>query len=378
MNKTLLLTPGPTDVPPQVLAAMAKPVLHHRTKQFQAIFASVVEDLKYVYQTRYDVLIFASSGTGAMVSSVSNLLSPGDKAICVRAGKFGERWGEICQAYGVETVFVDYDYGKAPKVKDIQKAVEENPDAKAVYVTYSETSTGVKTDVEDLGNWLKDRPQVLVVDAITALGALPLHPEEWGLDVVCGGSQKALMLPPGLGCISISPKAWKLSESSKLPDYYFNWKEEKKNHDKQTTHFTTPVSLIQGLRASLDIIKERGIENIWKETHALAEATRAAVQALGMKLFAEDPADSVTAVVPMDGADPEAIRSQLRGKAGIEVAGGQGTMKGKIFRLSHMGFVTPGDTLMCLAAMEMILRDMGQKVTPGTAVAAAEAVFQSA
>jgi aspartate aminotransferase-like enzyme len=378
MNKTLLLTPGPTDVPPQVLAAMAKPVLHHRTKEFQAIFASVVEDLKYVYQTQYDVLIFASSGTGAMVSAVSNLLSAGDKAICVRGGKFGERWAEICEAFGVETVNIDVDYGKAPKVPQIQKAVEKNPDAKAVYVTYSETSTGVKTDIEDLGTWMKDRDQVLVVDAITGLGALPLHPEEWGLDVVCGGSQKALMLPPGLGCISISPKAWKLSESSKSPEYYFNWAEEKKNHDKNTTHFTTPVSLIQGLRASLDIIKEQGIENIWKETHALAEATRAAVQALGMKLFAEVPVDSVTAVLPQDGVDPEAIRSRLRDDYGIGVAGGQASMKGKIFRVSHMGFVTPGDTLQFLAALEMILRDMGQDVTPGTAVAAAEAVFQKA
>jgi aspartate aminotransferase-like enzyme len=365
-------------VPPQVLAAMARPILHHRTKEFQGIFASVVEDLKYVYQTQHDVLIFGATGTGAMVSSVSNLLSSGDKAITVRAGKFGERWAEICEAFGVETVNIDVEYGKAVKVEQIQETIEENSDAKAVYVTYSETSTGVKTDIETLGKWMKDKPQVLVVDAITGLGAMPLYPEDWGLDVVCGGSQKALMMPPGLGCISISPKAWKLSESATSPEYYFNWEEEKKSHDKSTTHFTTPVSLVQGLRASLDIIKDRGIENMWKETRTLAEGTRAAVQALGMKLFAEVPADSVTAVQPQDGVDPEAIRSQLRDRFGIGVAGGQASMKGKIFRVSHMGFVTPGDTLQCLAALEMILRDMGQDVTPGTAVAAAEAVFQKA
>lgn len=378
MNKNLLLTPGPTDAPPEVLAAMARPLIHHRTKEFQGIFASVVEDLKYVYQTKHDVLIFASTGTGAMVSAVSNLLSPGDKAIVVRAGKFGERWGEICECFGVKAVCLDYDYGKAPKADEIKQAVDKNPDAKAVYLTYSETSTGVRTDVEAVGKFLKDRPQVLVVDAITALGCLPLYPEQWGLDVVAGGSQKAFMLPPGLGCVSISPKAWKLSESARSPEYYFNWKKEKQNHDKKTTHFTTPVSLIMGLRASLDMIKKRGMEAIYAETHQLAEATRAAVQALGMCLFAEAPADSITAVAPQKGVDPEAIRSQLRAKFGIEVAGGQGTMKGKIFRISHMGYVTPSDTIQCLAALEMILRDMGHPVTPGSAVAAAEAVFQAA
>lgn len=378
MNKTLLLTPGPTDVPPQVLAAMARPLIHHRTKEFQAVFASVVEDLRYVYQTKYDVLIFASTGSGAMVSAVSNLLSPGDKAICVRAGKFGERWGEICKCFGINAVCLDYEYGKAPKSEDVKQAVEQNPDAKAVYVTYSETSTGAKTDIEAIGKFLKDRPQVLVVDAITGLGCLPLYPEEWGLDVVVGGSQKALMLPPGLGCVAISPKAWGLNGSAKCPEYYFNWKAEKKNHEKSTTHFTTPVSLVMGLRAALDIIKQRGMDSIFAETHRLAEATRAAVQALGMCLYAEVPVDSITAIVPRKGVDPEAIRSQMRSEFGIEVAGGQDSMKGKIFRVSHMGYVTRSDTIQFLAALEMILRDMKQPVTPGTAVAAAEAVFQAA
>ncbi len=375
MKKDLLLTPGPTAIPPEVLAAMALPSMHHRTQEFKKIFASVVEDMKYVYQTKYDVLLFAATGTGAMESAVTNLLSPGDKAICIRGGKFGERWAEICQAYGITTVCLDVPYGKTATLEQVKQVLDANPDAKAIYATQSETSTGTKFDVEGIGALCKDRPTAVVVDSITGLGGMPVYPEKWGLDVVCGGSQKALMLPPGLACVSISPKAWALNKESKLPKYYFNWQKEKKNVDKQTTAYTTPVSLVRGLRASLDLIKADTIEAVWKRTARYAEATRTGAKALGLRLFSECPSDTVTALCPMEGVDAEAVRSELKKQFDIEVAGGQASMKGKVFRVSHMGYVTDADTLLLLAALGNVLVAMGQKVDPGAGLAAAQALL---
>jgi len=376
MRKNYLLTPGPTPLPPQVCEAMARPIIHHRTPQFQAVLKEATEGLKYVYQTKNDCFILASSGTGAMEAAVVNLLSPGDTALTVQGGKFGERWTEICKAYGINTEIIDVTWGEAVKPSDIEKKLKANQKIKAVFTTLCETSTGVANDIEAIGNCIKDTPAVLVVDAISGLGAIDLKTDVWFCDVVVSGSQKGLMLPPGLGFISVSPKAWKLVETSKSPKYYFDLKEAKSALDKTDTPFTPAITLIIALNESVKMMRQDTLENIFLRHRKMALATRDAVMALGLKLFAPTcSSDVVTAVCVPQGIDGEKLVKTMRDTYCVTIAGGQAELKGKVFRIAHMGYIEEFDIITGISCLEKVLQQMGYKFQLGAGVKAAEEVF---
>ena len=376
MRKNYLLTPGPTPLPPEVCEAMARPIIHHRTTQFQNILKEASEGIKYVYQTKNDVFILASSGTGVMEAAVVNLLSPGDTALTVQGGKFGERWTEICQGYGINAEVLDVEWGKAVEPKEIEKRLKAKPKTKAVFTTLCETSTGVASDIEAIGRVVKNTDAVLVVDAISGLGAIDLQTDSWFCDVVVSGSQKGLMLPPGLGFISVSPKAWKLVESSKCPKYYFDLKEAKKAYDKTDTPFTPAITLIIALCEALRMLKEDGLENVFSRHKKMADATQAAVKALGLELFAPTAAsDVVTAVKVPQGIDGEKLVKTMRDTYGVTIAGGQSELKGKVFRIAHMGFIEEFDIIVGISCLEKVLAQMGYKFNLGAGVKAAEEIF---
>lgn len=378
MRKNYLLTPGPTPLPPQVSEAMSRPIIHHRTPQFQAILKEATEGLKYVFQTKNDVFILASSGTGAMEAAVINLLSPGDTGLVVQGGKFGERWTEICKAYGITAKVLDVEWGKAVDPDEIQKKLKANPKIKAVFTTLCETSTGVVNDIEAIGKLLKDTEAVLVVDAISGLGAIDLNTDGWYCDVVVSGSQKGLMLPPGLGFISVSPKAWKLIESSKSPKYYFSLKAAKKAGEKTDTPFTPAITLIIALVEALKMMKQDGLQNIFARHKKMAEATRAAIKALGLELFAPAASsDVVTAAKVPQGIDGEKLVKTMRDTYGVTIAGGQAELKGKVFRIAHMGFIEEFDIIAGISCLEKVLHQMGYKFNLGTGLKAAEEVFKA-
>ena len=373
MLKNYLLTPGPTPIPPRVLETMARPIIHHRTPEFQKVIQEVEEDLKYVYQTKNEVLIFAASGTGAMEGSIINLLSPGDKALVVRGGKFGERFGDICQAYGIEFTALDVEWGKAADPKKIDEILKKDKKIKAVYATLCETSTGVSTDIEAVSKVVKNYEAVLVVDAISGLAAIPIKTDEWGVDVVVSGSQKGLMIPPGLAFVSVSPKAWALIEKSTLPKYYFDFKAYRKALAKTDTPFTPAINLMIALKEALKIIKEEGLEAIFERHNKMALAVRSAVKAMGLELFAPDAySDGVTAVKVPQGIDGEKLVKTMRDKYGVGIAGGQDEMKGKMFRIATMGYITASDLVVCFATLETVLNDMGYKFQLGSGVMALE------
>lgn len=372
MQKRYLLAPGPTAIPPEVLLKMAEPIIHHRNPLFEAVVEEVRENLKYVFGTKNEVLIFASSGTGAMESAVTNALSPGDKAVCVRSGKFGERWANICKAYSVETINIDLPWGDELDPGLIEKTLKENRDAKAVYMQATETSTGARFPVKEVADIIKNFTDTLmVVDGITGVGVFELPQDAWNIDVLVGGSQKALMLPPGLAFAGVSDKAWSISKNSKLPKFYFNWAKERSNMEKNQTNFTPAISLIIGLRESLRIIKEEGIENVYKRIDVLARATREGAEALGLKIFAKSPSPAVTAIVAPEGIDGQAIYKTLWKKYGVTGAGGQDHLKGKIFRIATLGYADKYDVITAVAALEFTLRDLGFKFELGKGVAAA-------
>ncbi len=376
MDKRYLMAPGPVTVAPEVLAKMSEPIIHHRSPQFSAILTRVREDLKYLYQTKNDCLILASSGTGGMEASVVNLLSPGDKAIVLRGGKFGERWDELCNIYGVKAVNKDVTWGKAVDPQEVKKAMDSNPDAKAVFVQAHETSTGVKHPIEELGTLVRERPTtVLVVDAISALGVYEIKTDDWGLDVVITGSQKSLSLPPGLAFVSISEKAWKLVEKAQLPKYYFNFIKEKKALEKQTTAFTPAVSLIIGLGEVLRSIRTAGLPALFAHHRRLSEGTKAGVTAMGLEFFSMAPSEAITVIKSPEGIDGQDVVKILREEYGITIAGGQAQAKGKIFRISHMGYLDEWDMIIALAATERALKQLGYPIELGRGVAAAEAYF---
>jgi serine---pyruvate transaminase len=376
MRKNTLLTPGPTPLPPQVCEAMARPIIHHRTPQFQAVLKEATQGLKEVFQTKFDVFILASSGTGAMEASVINLLSPGDTALCVQGGKFGERWTELCKAYGITAEVLDVEWGKAVEPAEIAKRVKANPKIKAVFTTLCETSTGVVNDIKNIGNILKDTEAVLVVDAISGLGAIDLKTDDWSCDVVVSGSQKGLMLPPGLGFLSASPKAWKLVETAKTPRYYFDLRAAKKALASTDTPFTPAITLVIALKEALKMMREDGLENIFLRHKKMADATRAAVKALGLDLFAPSAAsDVVTAVKVPAGIDGEKLVKTMRDTFGVTIAGGQSEMKGKIFRIAHMGYIEEFDIIMGISCLEKVLFQMGYKFQLGVGVKAAEEIF---
>jgi aspartate aminotransferase-like enzyme len=372
MKKYYLLTPGPTPVPPEVAAASALPVLHHRTKEFARLFDSVSEGMKYVFQTKRDVLILTSSGTGAMESAVANLLSPGDVAVVASCGNFGDRWGKICAAFNVQVVWVKEEWGRPVDPRKVEEALKAHPDAKAVFTTHTETSAGTVNDVKAIAAVVAKTPAVSVVDAISGLGGQELRADDWGLDVVVSGSQKGLMIAPGLAFAVVSDKAWKLAEASKSPRFYFDWRAVRKSVANKETPWTPAVSLFAALNASLEMIRKDGIENVWKRHDRLASACRAGMQALGLPLFSSAPCSVLTAGRLPEGFSGEKLVDWLRDEHGVSVAGGQDHMKGKIVRLAHMGYMDHFDLIIGLTALEWGLQKFGHKVDAGRAARVAQ------
>lgn len=381
MRKEYLMTPGPTPVPPEVLVSQARPIFHHRTPKYTDILVSVEKDLKYIFQTGNDVLIFAASGTGAMESAVSNLFSAKDKVIVASNGKFGDRLVQLSEAYGLNPIKLEYQWDQVVGPADIEKLLKEDTgnEIKGVLVVQSETSTGILNDIETIGNIVKDYPAVFVVDSITGLGAVEVKTDEWHLDVVMTGSQKGLMLPPGLCCVSVSQKAWKATKQSNLPKFYFSYEKSSKALHKPspTNPFTPPVSLIVGLQEALKMMREEGLENVIKRHAVLAEAVRQGVQGIGLELFAppEGRGNAVTPVRVPEGIDGTQIVKIMRDKYGITIAGGQEHLKGKIFRVGHLGYFDRFDIIVTLAGIEMALHELGYPVQLGTGVATAQKVF---
>lgn len=372
MKKYLLMAPGPTAIPHQVLLAMARPVIHHRTPEFRAILKEVNEGLKYLFRTKNPVVTLSASGTGAMEAAVVNTLSRGDRALVVRGGKFGERWGDLCEAYGVEATRIDVEWGHAVDPEEIKKALDENPDIRAVFTTLCETSTCVRNDIEAIGKIVAGTPAILVVDAVSGLCAEELRTDEWSVDIVVTGSQKALMLPPGLAFASISPKAEALIKSSDLPKFYLSFAKALKSLEKDDTPFTSAVSLIYGLRESIALLKEEGLENVVARHARLANATREAARALGLGLLARVPSNVATAMVMPDGIDAEKLRKILSADMNITVAGGQESLKGNVIRVAHLGYCSESDTITTVSAIEMALRKLGHDCELGAGVAAVE------
>ena len=374
--KTRLFTPGPVMVPEKVLLKMAEPVIHHRTPEYESLFAEINNKLKKFFMTDGDVFTLASSGTGAMETAVVNILAKSDKAIAVRGGKFGERWYEICEAYGIDTIAVDVEWGCAVTPEQIKKALDDNPGVKAVFTTQSETSTGVLTDLKAIGEVTGEYDTALVTDAVSGLGAHELRPDDWSIDMVVSGSQKTIMLPPGLGFISVSKNSWSRIERSDLPKYYWDLKKYKKSIGKNQNPFTPPVTLLVGLNASLDIILGEGLENIWARHARVADAMRAGVMALGLKLFPKDYSNVLTTISIPDGIDGGALVKTLK-KNGIFPAGGQEQLKGKIIRIGHIGNLDEYDVLAALSGLEFSLKEVGYSFTSGESVKAAQEVLSA-
>lgn len=376
--KKYLMTPGPTPIPERVLLAMAEPIIHHRAPRFSEIIEEVRDGLKYLYQTKNEVIIHSSSGTGAMEGAVVNTLSAGDKVITVRGGKFGERWSEIALAYGVMPINIDVPWGEAVNPTLIEEALENNGDVKAVMIQASETSTGVAHPVKEVAEIVKKRDgTIFIVDAISALGVFDLPTDKWGLDVVVSGSQKGLMLPPGLAFASVSDKAKEFVKRSNLPKYYFDFAKEEKNLLKNQNAYTPAISLIVGLAEALKIIREIGLENLFHRYSVMGNAVRKAAIDIGLDLFAPaSPSNSVTAIKAPSSIDGGKIVKTLRETYGITVAGGQAELKGKIFRIAHMGYVDTFDIIMTIAAIEMTLSTLGFKVDAGKGVGAAQEILK--
>ena len=380
-DKLMLMIPGPTPVPETALLAMAKHPIGHRSGDFSKIMAEVTENLKWLHQTRNDILILASSGTGAMEAGMINFLSPGDRVLCGCNGKFGDRWAEVATAYGLQVEKITAEWGQALDTDKFRQHLEadKNKQIKAVILTHSETSTGVLNDIETINGYVKAHGEALIiVDAVTSLGAVSIPVDELGLDVVASGSQKGYMIPPGLAFVAVGAKAWTAYETAKLPRYYLDLGKYRKDAAKNTTPFTPPVNLFFALQATLRIMQTEGLENIFARHDRLKGVTRAAIKALGLPLLGPDTVASpaVTAVAPPAEVEAEKVRAIMKKRFDIALAGGQDHLKGKIFRIGHLGFVCERDILSAIAALEVTLRDLGyESFTPGAGIAAASRVL---
>jgi aspartate aminotransferase-like enzyme len=375
--KERLFTPGPT---PLLLEAQLRALtmtLHHRTDAFRTLMRETLENLKYYFNTQNDVILFASSGTGAMEGAISNLLSPGDRVLIGTAGKFGERWVQLAKAYGIEAVVVEAPYGHAVPISEMKKHLETGGPFRAVFIQATESSTGVRNDVEALGKIVSAMPECcLVVDAITGLGTTELHPGDWGIDIMIGGSQKATMIPPGLAFASVSEKAWKAIEKAKLPRYYFDYAKERKSLSKGESSYTPATSLVVSLHGALNYIKQLGLENLIANAALLAAATREAATALGLTHFAvSSPANAVTAINAPAGIESTKVVKEMRSRFGVILTDGQGTMEGHMFRLAHLGYYDFLDLMAVLGALEIALLKVGHRVELGSGVQAAQNVY---
>ena len=375
MIKQRLFTPGPTDVPPEVLSEMAKPMFHHRTERFKEMFAQVNDGLKKMLLTSNDVVTLAGSGTAGMEAAMVSLVPRDKKVLVVNSGKFGERWVKVAKIYGMQLEEQKIQWGAAITPQQVKEKVATGQYG-AVVLVQSETSTATACDLQGIAAVTRNSEAMLFVDAITAAGTLPLKQDEWGVDVVGMGSQKAMMLPPGLAFVSVSERAWKASESIKAPALYLDLKAYRKSLAKCDVPYTPAVSLIRGLKVALDMIHAVGIEKVWARTAIIAKASRIAAETLGMKVYSSRPSDSVTGILYPEGVVDKDFRKNLRTKYGCSVAGGQDELEGKMFRISHMGYVDPLDTLGLIASIEYTLAGLGTPVEIGKGVAAAAKVLK--
>jgi serine---pyruvate transaminase len=371
--KQRLLTPGPAPVPEDTLLELAKPVFYHRSAEFRALLAEVLDDLKYVFQTKNTVIALTASGTGGMEAAVANCVPAGRKAILVTAGRWGERWRGIGKAFGVEWVVLEAPYGRAVPPEQLRDALTTHPDAAAVFATLSETSTGARADIKAYGELVAKTPAVFAVDTISGLATMECRTDDWGIDVNVTGSQKALMMPPGLAFVSVSDKAWRAIEANTaVKSFYFDLKRYKAKLPENDTPFTAAHTLIRAQRVSLKRMRAEGIENVWARHARIAAAARAGVKALGLELFADPPADGLTVITVPAGIDGNAALARLEKGYGFKLANGQDNLKGKIWRLAHMGYVDAFDIVAALSALELVLLEMGFKLAPGAGVAAAQ------
>jgi len=376
--KLRLMTPGPTPVPEEALLELARPVTYHRTAEARAILGEVLADLQYVYQTSASVIVLTCSGTGGMEAAVSNVVAPGQKAILLTAGRWGERWKGILKAFGVQTILVELPYGRAIPPEMLEAALRDHPDAVAVYSTLSETSTGVCHDIEAYGKLVAKTNALLIVDGISGIGAAHYHGDAWGVDICVTGSQKALMMPPGLAYVSVSDKAWKVIEGNTAArTFYLDLRRYKAKLPESDTPYTPANTLIRAQKASLKKIRSETIEKVWARHDRLAAAAQAGAKAMGLELFAERPANGLTVITVPAGVDGNAVLSKIEKTYGIKMANGQDDMKGKIWRISHMGYCDLFDVLAGVSALELVLHEMGFHVEPGTGVAAAQKAYAS-
>jgi serine---pyruvate transaminase len=377
-EKRYLFTPGPTPVPPEVLEAMSRPILHHRSSDFRAILERCLGRLSEVYRTAGDVLLYTASGTGGMESAVSNLTRPGDRVVVVSAGHFGERWGELARNFGCDVDELRYDWGDAPAAEDLARRLTELGGAKVVFLTQSETSTGVVADVQGLAAVTKEAGALVVVDAVSSLGAVPLETDAWGLDAVISGSQKALMTPPGLATVSVSPDVWTEVDSEAASRYYFDWGRTRYAQETFDPSFTPAVSIVVGLDIALGLLLAEGLEQAFERHARLGRACRAGVKAMGLELFSPDDDRSavVTAINAPDGVDSGELVQTLRDRQGIVLAPGQGPLKGKIFRIGHIGYYDVFDITTALAGIELVLSELGADIERGVAITAALEAFE--
>jgi aspartate aminotransferase-like enzyme len=362
-------------VPEDVLLELARPVIHHRSTEAKEVVTEVLEGLKDVFQTKNDVLILTASGTGAMEAAVVNAVPPGGKALVLSAGYFGARWSNICKAFGIQAIVLETEWGQPVDPDQVALALEQHPDTVAVLGTLSETSTGTGHPVEAIGRIVAGTPALFAVDGISGIGAMECRTDLWGIDLLCVGSQKALMLPPGLAFVSVSPKAWAKIDTFDSHSYYFNLKAARKKIKESDTPYTPAHTLILALRAALKRIKEEGLENVWMRHRKMSEACQAGVQALGLELFSARPAEGLTAFYVPDGLKEGQIRGKLTERFGITTVGGQEKLKGKIIRIGHMGYTDELDVISTLAALEMTLAELGFDVEPGRAITAAQQVL---
>jgi len=376
-DKAYLMIPGPTPVPPAVTGAMTTPVIGHRSEDFQVLHSGIIAKLQKLFQTQNEIYVLTSSGTGGMESAVANTVSPGDKVLTLVGGKFGERWSELCRAYGAEVIEENFEWGTCVDPQVVKDRLAAHPDIKVVFATQNETSTAVVNDIETIGKIVAATPALLVVDGVSGVGGIEIKVDQWQVDILTTGSQKSLMLPPGLAVQSISAKAWKVIEDNKSPRYYFDLRKARKQYPKWNTAFTPAVSLFTGLNAALDMLLAEGMDNVYARHKLLRDAVRAALRALGLKLMTDDACASpvVTSVWAPDGIGADNIRKVLRKEYGITFAGGQAQLKNKILRIAHMGYADKMDVIIAVAGLEMALARMGCPVELGAGVKAAQQVL---
>ncbi len=377
MKKSHLFTPGPTPIPHEALLAMAGPIDYHRSEESVALILDILQKLKHVFQTENDVIFLTSSGTGAMEGAVANLLCQGDKVIIIRSGKFGDRWSEICNAYRIDVVPIDVTWGDSVTPETVEAQINENPEAKAVFATLCETSTGALHDIQSIAKITQSTPTLLVVDAVSALGADDLQMDNWGVDVVVSCSQKGLMTPPGLSFAALNQRAWNATERSNLPKYYFDYRKAHQRGLEGSVPYTPALTLLTALQIALNNIFEEGIRNTISRHRRMAVATRSAIKAIGLPLFASSPANTLTSIRLPEEIDGKAFIKRMREKHGITYAGGQAELSGKIARIAHLGWMNENDIIVAISAFERGLAEFGYDVTLGAGLTAVQEVFKT-